>query len=267
LGLVTAATLRLHPKPRAQLTAWAAVPSLEAAVQLLGLAQAHLASELTGLEVMNETSLRLVAEQFAQQRLPLAPQPFNVLLESSDFESDAHAQARFETLMQTALDAGCVSDAAVAQNSAQARAMWHIRESIPLAQAALGLNIKHDISLPVSRIAAFCAAADAALQRVVPGVRLVNFGHLGDGNLHYNVQCPDGADGQRFLAEHEGLVNRIVYDAVAAQGGSISAEHGVGALKRDLLPAYKSPVALAMMRSIKQVLDPLGLLNPGRVVG
>jgi FAD/FMN-containing dehydrogenase len=267
LGLITAATLRLHPKPRAQLTAWAAVPSLEAAVQLLGLAQAHLASELTGFEVMNETSLRLVAEQFAQQRLPLTPQPFHVLLESSDFESDAHAQARFETLMQTALDAGCVSDAAVAQNSAQARAMWHIRESIPLAQAALGLNIKHDISLPVSRIAAFCAAADATLQRAVPGVRLVNFGHLGDGNLHYNVQCPDGADGQRFLAEHEGLVNRIVYDAVAAQGGSISAEHGVGALKRDLLPAYKSPVALAMMRSIKQVLDPLGLLNPGRVVG
>jgi FAD/FMN-containing dehydrogenase len=266
LGVITAATLRLHPKPRTQLTAWAAAPSLQAAVQLLGLAQAHLASELTGFELMNETALRLVAEQFAQQRLPLPAAAFNVLLESSDFESDAHAQARFEALMQAALDAGCVSDAAVAQNSAQARAMWHVRESIPLAQAALGLNIKHDISLPISRIAAFCAATDAALQRAVPGVRLVNFGHLGDGNLHYNVQCPQGSDGKAFLAQHEARVNRIVYDAVVAHGGSISAEHGVGALKRDLLPAYKSAVALGLMRHIKQALDPLGLLNPGRVV-
>ncbi|MEO7243596.1 MAG: FAD-linked oxidase C-terminal domain-containing protein, partial [Rubrivivax sp.] len=132
--------------------------------------------------------------------------------------------------------------------------------------AAEGLNVKHDIALPVSAIAAFCAATDAALRAAVPGVRLVNFGHLGDGNLHYNVQAPEGADVQRFLAEREPEINRIVYDAVAAHGGSFSAEHGVGALKRHEMHARKSPVALALMRSLKRALDPQNLLNPGRVV-
>jgi len=144
--------------------------------------------------------------------------------------------------------------------------MWHLRESIPLAQAEEGLNIKHDIALPVSRIAAFCESTGAALARAVPGMRLVNFGHLGDGNLHYNVQAPEGVDVAAFLQQREHEVNRIVHDAVAAHGGSISAEHGIGTLKRDELPRYKDPTALALMRAVKRSLDPRGLLNPGRVL-
>jgi FAD/FMN-containing dehydrogenase len=271
LGIITAATLRLHPQPRAQLTAWACVNSLDAAVRLLSLAQAHAASGLTGFEVMGHNAVSLVAAQFPEQRVPLWPgsssqAAYCVLLECADFESQAHARERFEALMHAAIEANIVQDAAVAESLAQARAMWHVRESIPLAQAARGLNIKHDISLPVSRIAAFCAATDAALVRALPGVRLINFGHLGDGNLHYNVQCPEGMDGERFLREHEAQVNTLVYDSVHAHGGSISAEHGIGALKRDTLPHYKSAVALSMMKAIKQALDPQGLLNPGRVL-
>jgi FAD/FMN-containing dehydrogenase len=159
-----------------------------------------------------------------------------------------------------------VQDAVVAASLAQSRNLWHLRESIPLAQAEEGLNIKHDISLPVSRIPTFVASTDAALQARWPGVRLVNFGHLGDGNLHYNVQAPQGADGKRFLQEQEHAVNELVFDAVAAHDGSFSAEHGIGALKRDELAARKSPVALQMMRGIKAALDPRGLMNPGRVL-
>ena len=144
--------------------------------------------------------------------------------------------------------------------------MWHLREAIPLAQSIEGLNIKHDISLPVSRIVGFVSATDAALDKAFPGVRLVNFGHLGDGNLHYNVQAPTGVLAADFLRECEAPVNTLVYDAVSAQGGSISAEHGIGALKRHELAKRKSPVALQMMRAIKQALDPAGRMNPGRVL-
>jgi FAD/FMN-containing dehydrogenase len=247
------------------------VSSLAAAVQLLQLAQQRLASGLTGFEVMGQFALSLVATHFPEQRVPLWPgssseAPFCVLMENSDFESEAHARERFEALMQAAMEAGWVTDAVVAESLSQARALWHVRESIPLAQAAAGLNIKHDISLPVSRIPAFCEATDAALAQAIPGVRLVNFGHLGDGNLHYNVQCPEGADAATFLRDHEERVTTLVYDSVHAHGGSISAEHGVGALKRDTLPHYKSPVALSMMKAVKRALDPQGLLNPGRVL-
>jgi FAD/FMN-containing dehydrogenase len=154
----------------------------------------------------------------------------------------------------------------VAESLAQSHALWHLRESIPLAQSQEGPNIKHDIALPVSAIPEFVARTDAALARAFPGMRLVNFGHLGDGNLHYNVQAPEGMAGQQFLDRHEHEVNTLVYDAVGALGGSISAEHGVGALKRDELAQRKSPVALQLMRSVKQALDPHGRLNPGRVL-
>jgi FAD/FMN-containing dehydrogenase len=271
LGIITAATLKLYPQPAARLTAWAAVPSLSAAVQLLGLAQKHLASGLTGFEVMGQFALSLVAKHFAQQRVPLwtpdaAAAPYYVLLENSDFENEAHARARFEQVMERALEAGTISDAVIAENIAQAHALWHVRESIPLAQAQEGLNIKHDISIPVSRIPEFVTTTDALLQQYLPGVRLVNFGHLGDGNLHYNVQCPAGADDQQFLAQHEDAVNTLVYDSVLRCDGSISAEHGVGSLKRDTLPHYKSAVALDMMRAVKQALDPYNLLNPACVI-
>ncbi len=267
LGIITAATMKLYPQPAARLTAWAALPSLEAAVQLLGLAQQHLASGLTGFEVMGQFALSLVAKHFGQQRVPLwQSSPYCVLLENSDFESQQHARERFEHVMEQAMQAGLISDAVIAENMTQAKALWHVRESIPLAQAQEGLNIKHDISVPVSRIPEFVAATDALLQKHIPGVRLVNFGHLGDGNLHYNVQCAEGTDGQQFLATHEAAVNKLVYDSVLHHQGSISAEHGVGSLKRDELAHYKSAVALEMMRAVKRALDPHNLLNPGRVI-
>ncbi|RJP68868.1 MAG: FAD-binding oxidoreductase [Comamonadaceae bacterium] len=267
LGIITAATLKLYPLPAAQLTAWAAVPTLDAAVALLGLAHQHLGAGLTGFEVMGQFALGLVDKHFPALRVPLwQDSPYCVLLENSDSESEAHARAQFERLLETAFEQGLVSDAVVAGSLAQAHGLWHIRESIPLAQAEEGLNIKHDISIPVSSIPAFCAETDALLQREIPGVRLVNFGHLGDGNLHYNVQAPAGADAKKFLNEQETRVNTLVFDAVARYHGSISAEHGVGSLKADHLPHYKDPVALGLMRAIKQALDPHHLMNPGRVL-
>jgi FAD/FMN-containing dehydrogenase len=259
--------MKLYPLPAATLTAWAAVPSLDDAVRLLGLAHKHLGSSLTGFEVMGQFALALVARHFRQMRVPLFEQaPFCVLLENSDHESELHARGRFEKLLEAAMDESCVTDAVVAESLTQAHQLWHIRESIPLAQAEEGLNIKHDISVPVSRIPGFCRETDALLAREIPGVRLVNFGHLGDGNLHYNVQAPQGGDGAEFLDEQEERVNTLVYDQVQRFGGSISAEHGVGSLKVDKLERHKSPVALALMRSIKRSLDPDNLMNPDRVL-
>ena len=267
LGVITAATMKLYPQPAVRLTAWAAVPSMQAAVDLLGLAHRHLGAGLTGFEVMNQFALSLVAKHYPQQRVPLwQDTPWCVLLENSDHESEAHARALFERLLEAALDAGCVTDAVVAESLSQAQALWHIRESIPLAQAEEGLNIKHDISVPVSRIPAFVSETDALLAREIPGVRLVDFGHLGDGNLHYNVQAPEGQDAAVFLREQEERINTLVFDSVARHGGSISAEHGIGSLKAAKLPHYKSPVAMQMMRAIKQALDPQGIMNPGRVL-
>jgi FAD/FMN-containing dehydrogenase len=266
LGIITAAALKLHPQPAAVLTAMATLPSLQAAVDLLALAHATLGPGLTGFEVMNEASLTLVRRHFATLRQPLGPAAWTVLVEQSDFESEAHGAASLETLLGRALERGLIEDTAIASSLEQAHAMWHLRESIPLAQAFEGPNVKHDISLPASAVCEFVAATDAALQRRFAGVRLIDFGHLGDGNLHYNVQCPQGIDAAEFLRRHEHEVNTLVYDAVGARGGSISAEHGVGSLKRDELVARKSPVALAMMRSIKTALDPSGVLNPGRVL-
>jgi FAD/FMN-containing dehydrogenase len=267
LGIITAATLKLYPQPAARLTAWAALPSLEAAVGLLGLAHQQLGPGLTGFEVMGQFALSLVDKHFPQLRVPLwQDTPYCVLLENSDSEDEDHARNQFERLLEAALEAGLVTDAVVAESLCQAQALWHIRESISLAQSQEGLNIKHDISLPVSRIPAFCAETDALLQREIPGVRLVNFGHLGDGNLHYNVQAPEGGDAAAFLREQEGRVNELVFEAVRRYHGSISAEHGVGSLKVGHLVHHKDPVALALMRSIKRAIDPQHLMNPGRVI-
>ena len=267
LGVITAATLKLYPLPAARLTAWAAVASMDEAVALLGLAQQHLGASLTGFEVMGQFALSLVVKHFAQLKVPFHDSAaFGVLLECSDQESETHARALFERLLEAALSKGCVSDAVVAESLAQARQLWHVRESIPLAQAEEGLNIKHDISVPVSRIPDFVRDTDALLQKEIPGVRLVNFGHLGDGNLHYNVQAPAGVDAQAFLREHEDEVNTLVFDTVQRFGGSISAEHGVGTLKVSKLEQHKSLVALGLMRSIKTALDPNKLMNPGKVL-
>nr|WP_145551918.1 FAD-binding oxidoreductase [Variovorax boronicumulans] len=267
LGIITAATLRLYPRPAAQLTAWAAVPSLEDANRLLGLAHQHLAAGLTGFELMNQFALGLVDQHYPHLRVPMWREtPWCVLLEISDHESEAHARGLFERLLETAFEQGIVADAIVAESMKQAHDLWHIRESITLAQVEEGFNIKHDISIPVSRIPDFVRAADAALAAAVPGVRFVNFGHLGDGNLHYNIQAPAEGDSKAFVTQYEEQITAIVYDTVSAFGGSISAEHGIGELKRHKLPLHKSPVALDLMRAVKTAFDPLDILNPGRVL-
>ena len=269
LGIITAATMKMYPLPAAKLIAFAALPSLDAAVSLLQLAQKHLSAGLTGFEVMGQFALSLVGKHFPQQRVPflgMADAPYCVVLENSDQESEAHAKAQFERLLEEAMEAGHVLDAVVAENMTQAKQLWHIRESIPLAQAQEGLNIKHDISIPVSSIPEFVRVTDAKLAESFPGARLVNYGHLGDGNLHYNVQAPAGMPAAEFLARWEKPVNRLVHDAVQACGGSISAEHGIGVLKREELAQRKDPVALGLMRNIKAALDPANLMNPGRLL-
>jgi FAD/FMN-containing dehydrogenase len=266
LGVITAATMKLYPAPKERLTALAACSSMAHAVALLGLARERAGDGLTGFEVMNAAALALVARQLPQLAQPLPAAPWTVLLEQSDTESAEHARGVFEGLLEAALERGWVQDAVVAQNGSQARAFWHLRESIPLAQAQAGLNIKHDIALPLSAVPGFIAEADAALARYLPGVQVIDFGHLGDGNLHYNVQAPAGIAPAAFLQAHEAAINTIVYDAVQRLGGSISAEHGIGRLKREELAARKDPTALALMRAIKRALDPLDLLNPGRVL-
>jgi FAD/FMN-containing dehydrogenase len=273
LGVLTAAVLKLFPAPRSRLTAWACVDSLAQAVTWLHAARGRLGAGLTAFEVMNAFSIDLVARHFPDVvrglpgRAPDGPPaPWHLLLELSDVDDEPVAAARLESLLAPGLEDGRLIDALVASSLTQARTLWHVRECIPLAQAAEGLNIKHDIALPVSAIPGFVAATDAAIQRVAPGARMVDFGHLGDGNLHYNVQAPDGTDGADFLRERESDINRVVYDAVLAAGGSISAEHGIGRLKVGELEARKPAAALALMRAVKGALDPAGVFAPGRVL-
>jgi FAD/FMN-containing dehydrogenase len=266
LGIITAAVLKLYPLPRALATALAAVPSLAAAVELLKRARAAAGAALTGFELMSDACLATVAAELPQLAQPLAgAAPWFVLIELSDHESEAHAVALLESLLGAALQAGVVGDAVVAQSLAEARAMWALREAIPEAQARIGGNVKHDIALAVSAIPGFVERTNAALAARFPWIRPYTFGHLGDGNLHYNFGTQPGVPIAQAFAE-EATINRIVYDAVTACGGTISAEHGVGQLKRDEIARYKSPVELALMRRIKQALDPFALMNPGKVL-
>jgi FAD/FMN-containing dehydrogenase len=266
LGVITGAVLKLYPQPKAGITALVALSSCRDALELLKLAQDTAGPTLTGYELMSDVCLRLVRRHF-----PALPHPFPethpqyALLELSSHESEQHAVRLLEQTIENALEAGLAQDAVVATSIAQSRALWAIREHIPLAQAADGKNIKHDISLPVSSIPDFIERTDSALQAAFPGCQVVCFGHLGDGNLHYNIAPPEGIGHDSFLA-HQDAVNRIVHDSVAAMNGSISAEHGVGALKRDELPRYKPAVELDMMRAIKAALDPLGIMNPGKIL-
>jgi len=267
LGIITAAVLKLFPLPAAQVTALAALESPQAGLALLELAQRITGPLLTGFELMSDFSLQLVGQHFPSLRYPFADRhPQVVLLELSDNESETHARALFEQLMEIAFEQGIVTDAVVAENLAQSRAFWNLREHIPLAQAEEGLNIKHDISVPISQIAHFIDTTDALIAAAAPGARMVTFGHLGDGNLHYNVQAPAGGDAKRFLDEFQYAINRVVHDSVHQFHGSISAEHGLGQLKADESARYKSPVELALMQTIKQALDPHNLMNPGKVL-
>jgi FAD/FMN-containing dehydrogenase len=269
LGVITAATLKLFPLPVARCTALLALDSIAAAVTMLGRARAGFGASLTGFELIERHCLRLVTECFPQQRLPFdgpaANAPWYVLLELSDSESEAHARERFEVVVGAAIEAGVVADAVIAQSLAQSHALWHLRESIPLAEKQSGKSIKHDVSIPVSRMAEFVAGTNAALQAAFPGIVNVIFGHLGDGNLHYNVARGAVWSEERLLACQED-VYALVHDRVHAVGGSISAEHGIGQLKRDALPRYKSAVEMALMHKIKTVLDPAGRMNPGKVL-
>jgi FAD/FMN-containing dehydrogenase len=266
LGVITAAVLKLFPQPHAVMTALASCASVEQLVALLGLAQARVGAALTGFEVMSALALDLVRKHCPQMPQPLPSSRWTVLIELSDAENEGHARQRLEELLGQALAEEVILDAAVSMSMAQSQAMWHLREAIPLAQAQEGLNIKHDIAIPISAMPAFVAYTDTALHALLAGVRLVTFGHLGDGNLHYNVQVPEGGDAARFLQEHEAQVNAVVYDAVQRFGGSISAEHGIGQLKLEELAQRADPVGLGLMRALKQALDPDHRMNPGRVI-
>ncbi|MCO5101509.1 MAG: FAD-binding oxidoreductase [Burkholderiaceae bacterium] len=270
LGVITAATMKLYPLPAAQVTAMAAVQDPHAALRLLGLAQSMLGSTLTAFELISSLCLELVVQHFPDQRRPFAEAaPYYVLLETSDSESEAHANTQFEALMERAIEAGTVLDAVVATSGAQSRALWALRELVSEAQALAGKNVKHDISVPISSIGDFVEQTNEAMQRAFPGIRMVVFGHLGDGNLHYNVSPPVDRSGpeheDEFLALQPAM-NRLVHDAVVAFHGSISAEHGLGQLRRDENARYKSEVEMALMRQVKQALDPRGIMNPGKVL-
>ncbi|MES2150556.1 MAG: FAD-binding oxidoreductase [Pseudomonadota bacterium] len=266
LGVITGAVLKLFPQPKAARTALVALSSPRQALALLTLMQEQCGASLTGFELISALCLRLVATHFPALAQPFAASHAQyVLLELSSSESEQHAHSLLETGIGAALAQQIVQDAVVAASGAQSRRLWQLREHIPLAQAAAGKNIKHDISLPVSRCADFIESTEAALLAAYPHCQLVCFGHLGDGNLHFNVAPASGAGHDAFLANQAG-VNRIVHDSVAAFGGSISAEHGIGALKRGELAHYKSAIELNLMRTIKGALDPLGIMNPGKVL-
>ena len=265
LGVITAACMKLYPLPKAQPTALCALNALPQALQLLDLAQTHCGPTLTGFEMFNEMSLQLVEKHFAHRSPFGARHPYYVLLEISDHENEAHATAMFESLMEQAFEAGLIDDAVIAQSISQSKNLWELRENISEAQAHEGKNIKHDISVPISRIAEFVEKTDALLQQHYPRVRMVNFGHLGDGNLHYNVSPAVGEGEAEFLARQPGIY-QLVHDSVVAFKGSISAEHGIGQLKLEENARYKSAVEMRLMRAIKQALDPHNLMNPGKVV-
>jgi D-lactate dehydrogenase (cytochrome) len=266
LGIITGAVIKLFPQPKAQLTALAAMQTTDNALALLTLAQQRCGATLTGFELMSQFCLELVAKHYPQMQLPF-PQPYPqyVLLELSDSESEEHAMETLESLITSALEEDVIQDAVVAGSIAQSRALWDLREHITLAQADEGKNIKHDVSVPISRIGEFIRETDALLAKHFPGIRMVTFGHLGDGNLHYNVSPPVGVPADEFIdRQHE--VNQVVHDSVNSYNGSISAEHGLGALKREEIKQYKSDVEMRLMRTIKQALDPLQLMNPGKVL-
>ena len=270
LGIITAATMKLYPLPAAQVTAMAAVQDPHAALRLLELAQSMLGSTLTAFELISNLCIELVMQHFPDHRRPFAEAaPYYVLLETSDSESEAHANAQFEALMERAIESDIVLDAVVATSGAQSRALWELRELISEAQALAGKNVKHDVSVPISSIGDFVEQTNEAMQRAFPGIRMVVFGHLGDGNLHYNVSPPAERSGREHEEEFLALqpeMNRLVHDAVVSFHGSISAEHGLGQLRRDESARYKSDVEMALMRQVKQALDPLGIMNPGKVL-
>jgi len=265
LGIVTAAVLKLFPAPRTRATAFAALADVPAAIALLHAMKQALGDRLTGFELISGPSLALTRRQFPALPDPLPGHAWYTLVQADDSAAGSPVAADLEQALAAEAETGTVQDAVVAQSGEQARALWALRENIAEAQRLDGPNIKHDISLPVSVIPRFLDEARAALLAALPGVRFVTFGHLGDGNLHYNLAAPAGTAPETFL-ERTPAANRIVHDLVAAHGGSISAEHGIGQQKRAELVRYKSAVEIDLMRTIKAALDPAALFNPGKVL-
>jgi FAD/FMN-containing dehydrogenase len=269
LGIITAATLKLFPKPRAVETAFVGLKSPDAALKLLGISQSEAAGQLTSFELIADIAVDFSVRHGVGIRDPLASKhPWYVLMELSSSRDDA--RDTMEAILARGLEDGVVDDAAIAANLNQRDAFWKLREEISAAQKPEGGSIKHDVSVPVAAVPAFIAEANAAVVQLIPGARPVPFGHLGDGNIHYNVSQPKN-DGDSsgstadFIARwHD--VNAVVFDIVLRMGGSISAEHGIGQLKAADLPGVKDPVAIELMRSLKAMLDPLNILNPGKVL-
>ncbi len=264
LGVITAAVLRLVPRPRAVETAFVGVPSPAAALKLLDVADAR-AGVVTSFELMPREGVEIVLRHAAGCRDPLSsPHPWYVLIELSS-QAATGLREVMEGVLAQGLERSLVVDATIADSFEQAKAFWRIRELFGEVQRYEGGSIKHDVSVPIAAVPAFIDEAGAAVAAVVPGARPLPFGHLGDGNIHYNVSQPVGADKAGFLQRWDD-VNAAVFAVVAKYGGSISAEHGIGLVKRDLLPAFKDPVALDLMRGLKRLLDPKGILNPGKVL-
>lgn len=260
LGVITGAVLKLFPLPRRQTTCWLNVASPAAAVALLAEAKTAFDAQLTAFELVSEVSLALVLKHIPQARRPGLAASWYVLAEFSDAPPE-----QVEAWLGQCLAAELIQDAVLAGSLAQARELWALRENISEAQKIEGVSIKHDIAVPVSAIPEFLARADAELKAAFPGIRVVAFGHVGDGNLHYNLSKAEAGDNAAFIASQP-QVNHIVHDLVHALNGSISAEHGLGQLKRDEILRYKSAVEIAMMRSVKLALDPQGLMNPGKLL-
>ena len=264
LGLITAATLKLFPKPRVRVTAWVAVTGPAAAVQLLGRLRGAAGDHVTAFELVGRSALELVLRHVPGMRAPLAGSPaWQVLIELSGAREDL--PVTLEQALQDAAEEGLVEDAVIAFSDTQSHALWALRENISEAQRIEGISIKHDVAVPVSSIAEFITRADALLSAAFSGLRIVCFGHIGDGNLHYNLSKPNTHNTDEFSAQTSD-VNRVVHDLVSALGGSISAEHGLGQLKREEVLRYKSVVEMDLMHAVKRALDPRCLLNPGKLL-
>jgi FAD/FMN-containing dehydrogenase len=265
LGIITAAVLRLFPLPKVSATAWVGVPNPMAAVALLGLIKSRCGDRLSAFELVARPALQLVLQHIPGSQDPLTnPSSWQVLVELDDSDPTSGLQTLLEETLFDALNEGLVNDAALAKSLPQANSLWALREQIAEAQRLEGVSIKHDISVPVNRIPELIERASTQLEKAYPGVRVICFGHVGDGNLHFNLSKPDRSSNDEFIQETT-AVNRLVHDVVMSLGGSISAEHGVGQLKVDELVHYKDPLELELMRSLKQALDPAGLMNPGKI--
>ncbi|WP_295962841.1 FAD-binding oxidoreductase [uncultured Bartonella sp.] len=266
LGIITAAVMKLFPKPQGKAVAYAAMKSPEKALELLLLAQKKAGSMLTGFELMAKVGMEMSLNYVKGARAPIEHESeWYVLLDLSSSHSDGEANNTMEDILSDALQQGIIEDASIARSVSQQKEFWRLREDMSPAQKLEGGSIKHDISVPIASIPDFISEAAKIIETISPGARIVCFGHMGDGNLHYNVSQPVGADKQAYLSLW-GEMNHRIHTLVMSYNGSFSAEHGIGQLKRKELVAFKSPVALSLMRSIKQLFDPKNIMNPGKML-